>query len=72
MGTFDGVGLKFGGSEYYKGEFKDGKKHGIALYKDLAGNAHLGEFINDSSKAGATVSKDELEAKVGHLDVNQF
>lgn len=72
MGQFDGVGLKFGASEYYKGEFKQGKRHGLALYKDLAGNAHVGEFANDSAKTGATVSKEELEQKVAHLDVAKY
>lgn len=63
--------MKFGSSEYYKGEYKDGKKHGIALYKDLAGKTHLGQFENDSKKAGDTVTNEELLAKVDHLDIDK-
>jgi hypothetical protein len=71
-GEFDGVGFKMGGNDYYKGEFKMGKKHGMALYRNLAGKIHMCKFDNDMSKTNDKVTKDELEAKVGHLDMEKY
>ena len=32
---------------YYKGEFKDDKKHGKGLYMNANGSCHEGEYQND-------------------------
>jgi hypothetical protein len=59
------------GADYYKGEWENGKKHGMALYKDLAGKVHMCKFVNDSAKTSETVEKEVLDQKVGHLDLNK-
>jgi hypothetical protein len=71
-GEFDGVGFKMGGKEYYKGEYKMGKKEGMALFRDMAGKIHMCKFANNMQKTSQKVTKAELEAVVGHLDMNKY
>lgn len=60
------------GQDYYKGEYENGKRHGKALYKDLAGKVHTCMFVNDQAKTSEVVPKEELEPLVSHLDMSKY